>query len=100
MTGIFSRWIPALSALLLAACRSLPADGGAVECGTCRAMWIYLTSHDPAPGFYRLEEEVAAPRTCPQCEKLAVRYFESGKLPARCPDCAGRLERRGVEIID
>ena len=97
LTGLVVAAISA--ACLLVSCATLPADGDAVECDACQAMWIYLSSGTPAPGLYRLNGNGDKRATCARCQKIAVGYFESGGLLQHCPDCGGRLRARGVDII-
>jgi hypothetical protein len=97
LTGLVVAAIGAAFALV--SCATLPADGDAVECDACQAMWIYLSSSTPAPGLYRLNGNGDKRPTCARCQGIAVGYFESGGLLERCPDCGGRLRARGVDII-
>ena len=85
--------------IVLVSCATLPADGDAVECDACKAMWIYLSSATPAPGLYRLESDGSKQPICKRCQEMAVRYFEQGSPPQRCADCGGRLRARGVDIV-
>ena len=83
--------------VLLAACATVPVDGDAVECDACRTIWIRLYPSSGGPGIYRLNHEEKR-QPCADCEKMAMRYFESGELPPRCPQCGGNLAVRPVNV--
>ena len=86
----------AASAVLLAACCTVPApDGEAVECDACETLWIHMFPPVEPPGLYRLNHAKQW-RACSACEGYAERYFRSGKIPAFCPRCRGRLAVRPV----
>ncbi len=87
----------AVLAVLLAACATVPIDGEAVECDVCQTIWIRLFESSGAPGIYRLNHEEKR-RPCANCGKLAMRYFETGELPRRCPQCGGNLAPRPVNV--
>jgi NAD-dependent SIR2 family protein deacetylase len=89
--------VGALLIAFLAACATFPADGDAVECDTCRAIWIRLYPSSGGAGIYRLKHEEKR-EACPDCEKLAARYFQTGKLPPRCPHCGGNFIVRPVSV--
>jgi DNA-directed RNA polymerase subunit RPC12/RpoP len=83
--------------ILLASCATIPVQGEAVECDACRTIWIRLFPSSGAPGIYRLNHEEKH-RPCANCGKLAMRYFQTGEIPARCPQCDGRLTVRPVNV--
>jgi len=89
--------VGALLILFLAACASVPVDGEAVECDLCRTIWIRLYPSSGGPGIYRLNHEEKR-KPCADCGNLATRYFETGKLPPRCPQCGGNLVVRPVNV--
>lgn len=92
----FRAWCTVL-AVLLAACATVPVDGDAVECDVCRTIWIRLYPSSGAPGIYRLNH-VEKRRPCANCTQLALRYFETGRIPERCPQCGGHLAVRPVNV--
>ena len=87
----------ALMIVLLASCATIPVQGEAVECDACRTIWIRLFPSSGAAGIYRLNHEEKH-RPCANCEKLAMRYFQTGEIPARCPQCDGQLTVRPVNV--
>ena len=87
----------ALVMVLLASCATIPVQGEAVECDACRTIWIRLFPSSGAPGVYRLNHEEKH-RPCANCGQLVMRYFETGEIPARCPQCDGRLTVRPVNV--
>jgi hypothetical protein len=89
-------WLAVL-AVLLAACATVPIEGEAVECDACQTIWIRLFEASGSPGIYRLNHDENH-RPCAHCAKLAMRYFETGELPPRCPQCGGNLTVRPVNV--
>jgi hypothetical protein len=89
--------VGAVFLVLLASCTSIPVQGEAVECDACRTIWIRLFPSSGAAGIYRLNHEEKR-RPCANCTKLAMRYFETGEIPERCPQCGGNLAVRPVNV--
>jgi uncharacterized paraquat-inducible protein A len=87
----------ALLILFLASCATVPIDGEAVECDVCRTIWIRLYPSSGGPGIYRLNHEEKR-KPCANCQTLAMRYFETGEMPERCPQCGGNLAVRPVNV--
>lgn len=83
--------------ILLAGCASVPADGEAVECDVCRALWIRLYPANGPEGVYRLNHDRSR-ELCAGCESSAVRSFQTGEIPVSCRQCGGRLTARPVNI--
>ena len=95
MNGL--RTLGVVLVVVLAACTTVPIMGEAVECNACRTIWIRLYPSSGAPGVYRLNHEENR-RPCENCAKLAMRYFETGEIPARCPQCGGQVTVRPVNV--
>ncbi len=89
--------VGAVFLVLLASCKTIPVHGEAVECDACRTIWLRLFPSSGAPGIYRLNHEEKR-RPCANCGKLAMRYFETAGIPARCPQCGGQLTVRPVNV--
>ena len=87
----------AVLAVFLAACATVPIEGEAVECDVCQTIWIRLFESSGAPGIYRLNHEEKR-KPCANCTKLAMGYFESGKIPESCRQCSGNLSVRPVNV--
>ena len=83
--------------VLLAACVTIPADGEAVQCAACDALWIRLLPVSGAPGIYRANHAKRW-QACAACEEFSLAYFAGGRLPERCLECGGKLSAQGVEV--
>ena len=83
---------------LLAACATIgPRHGDAVACDVCDTFWIRLFESSTAPGVYCLNHRQGR-QPCRTCQALAMNYFQTGKIPQRCPDCGGNLTLRPVVV--
>ena len=87
----------AVLVVLLTACATIPVEGDAVECDACKTIWVRLFPSSGGPGIYRLNHDEKR-KPCASCQKLAMRYFESGGIPQRCPRCGGNLAVRPVNV--
>lgn len=87
----------AVLVVLLTSCATVPVEGDAVECDACRTIWVRLYPSSGAQGIYRLNHDEKR-KPCANCQKLAMRYFETGEIPQGCPQCGGNIAVRPVNV--
>ena len=87
--------ILSVSALVATGCvgpRNQPKS--AVFCPSCKVVWVEMLDFDDP---YRMSTSPGRVMECPDCERAAVGFFETGKLEHSCKACGGELvhcERR------